>query len=311
MGRFAPTPSGDLHIGSLVAAVASAADAKHVGGQHRIRIDDIDPPRVVNGSIDRIQQALLHYRIPTDGDTLYQSECIEQYRCALHQLAQLDVLFACSCSRKTLKNGSVCVSSCRSVRIDTSDISIAEHLRRLCGNAAIRLDTSSSAVPISINVVDAVQTPLFIEHISQLGTPVLWRKDGYVSYLLATAVNDSDGITDVIRGADLWLETPTQQLLIQLLKRRVPRWGHVPCAVDQRLQKLGKQTRAASILPTAAGQTTLKSVRQPDRLALLNKVWTFLGQKPSKCGSLDEFWNHAAAHWSLDNIPALQSQLIE
>ena len=296
MGRFAPTPSGDLHIGSLVAAVASAADARRHGGQHRVRIDDIDPPRIVAGSAERIGQALMHFGVPIDGPIRKQSDSMAAYQQALLELAERDAVFACSCSRKLLHANNTCVAECRKLRL-TTDSSIAEQLHKLHDTAAVRLDTSYLDELNGLTVRDEIQASFCVEDLSTLGTPVLWRKDGYVSYLMATAIDDSGGITDVVRGADLWQETACQQLLMECLNRPVPRWAHVPCAVDDQDHKLGKQTRAASI-------------HDADPLTLLQKVWQFLGQQTQGCGSLEDFWAHAEATWSLDAVPRVLTQRI-
>lgn len=297
VGRFAPTPSGDLHIGSLVAAVASAADIKRHGGDHRIRIDDIDPPRLVEGSIDRICQVLPQFGIPIDGEIFRQSDSITRYQQALVELVERDAVFACTCSRKVLKANNVCAADCRNTRL-TTNRPIDEQLQQFLGRAAVRLDTDSLTDLDGLAVHDEIQSLQSIDDITTLGTPVVWRKDGYVSYMLATAIDDSDDITDVVRGADLWPESAHQQLIMECLKRRVPRWMHVPCAVDHQNNKLGKQTRAPSI-------------HNADPLTLLQKVWRFLGQPTPVCGSLEDFWAHAAATWSLESVPRASAQRID
>lgn len=291
VGRFAPTPSGDLHIGSLIAATASCADAMHQGGEHRIRIDDIDPPRIVAQSAERIIQALNRFDVQISGEVIYQSTRLEAYEQALNQLVQLDVVFACSCSRQTLHQGHTCQKTCVKNRLKTT-VPIRQQLNAHKGSAAIRLDTSHPYIQqlAPLRVIDRIQSNHCITDLNELGTPVVWRKDGYVSYLLATSVDDSEGITDVVRGADLWEGTRTQQLIIELLDRPVPTWAHVPCAVDEQQQKLGKQTRAASIHEAAA-------------LPLLQKVWTFLGQNPISCVTLEQFWTEAATAWAIDRVP--------
>ena len=297
MGRFAPTPSGDLHFGSLVAAFASAIDCKSLGGQHRIRIDDIDPPRVVDGSADRITQALNDFRVPIDGPICFQSGSIGRYQQALYHLIERDAVFICTCSRKSLGPNSTCVAQCRKNRLTTST-PVHEQLKRLVGYASVRLDSNSLTRLNGFVVYDCIQAPVCVENVVCVGTPVLWRKDGYVSYLLATAIDDSDNITDVVRGADLWQETASQQLLMECLNRPIPRWVHVPCAVDNNQQKLGKQTQAPSI-------------NGAEPLILLQKVWRFLGQPPLVCGSLEDFWMNAATAWSLDSVPRELAQQID
>ncbi len=295
VGRFAPTPSGDLHIGSLVAAVASAADIKHREGAHRVRIDDIDPPREVPGSTDRILHALVHFALPMDGPVIRQSEHLALYQEALDELIKNQQVFACTCSRKSLQDGQLCVASCHTKLLSVHE-PVNEQLKALRGEASVRLNTASLSG--SLVIKDEIQPNQYIDDVTKIGTPVIWRKDGYVSYLLATAVDDSNGITDVVRGADLWAETPAQQLVMDLLNRSVPQWAHVPCAVDEQNHKLGKQTRAAS-------------VHEADPLVLVQKVWQFLGQAPQVCGSLEEFWHNAAITWDREAVPQVLTQRIE
>jgi len=185
VGRFAPSPSGDLHLGSLVAAVASAADAKHQQGQHRVRIDDIDPPREVAGAADRIVAALHRFKVPIDAVPMQQSERINHYQQALRDLIELGHVFACACSRKALHQGQTCSHSCRQQPL-ANTAPIEQLLQATHHKAALRLDLSHTRLPASIAIVDRIQTAQTIYPAEVTATPVLWRKDGYVSYLLAT-----------------------------------------------------------------------------------------------------------------------------
>lgn len=293
-GRFAPTPSGDLHIGSLVAAVASAAHLRSLKGTHRLRIDDIDPPRIVAGSELRILQAVSDFGIPVDAPVVNQSDRYGHYQDALMNLITVDRVFACYCSRRDLSEGVACVSNCQRHRLD-NEKPITAWLSELQGKAAIRLDTSDLS---GFTVDDAIQNPVTVDDASTLGHPVIWRKDGLVSYLLATSVDDSDGISHVVRGADLWPGTAAQQTVTQLLQRPLAQWLHVPCAVDEHGQKLGKQTRAPSI-------------HSADPLTLLQQVWRFLGQHSFACGSLEEFWDLCPEHWCLTAVPTTTTQRID
>jgi len=278
-------------MGSLIAATASCADALHRGGAHRIRIDDIDPPRIVDGSAARIMSALKLFDVSVSGEPIYQSQRLSAYQDALQILAKLDVVFVCTCSRQTLYQGHICQHDCFRHRL-IPDAPIQEQLNIHKGRAAIRLDTSNATVQqqAPLNIFDRIQSQQSIDTVSELGTPVLWRKDGLVSYLLATSVDDSAGITDVVRGADLWQGTGTQQLLMELLGRPVPSWAHVPVAMDEQHQKLGKQTQAPSIHDAPA-------------LPLLQKAWQFLGQTPISCVTLEEFWTEAENSWAIHSVP--------
>ncbi len=293
-GRFAPTPSGDLHIGSLVAAVASAAHMRSLQGEHRLRIDDIDPPRIVAGSESRIVDAVSYFGIPVDGPVIKQSDRLARYQDALRTLASANRVFACYCTRRELDRGVNCVANCRQTRLDQTK-PIRDTLSELRDKAAIRLDTTGVSGFI---VDDVIQKAITVDDASSLGHPVIWRKDGLVSYLLATSVDDSDGISHVVRGADLWPGTAAQQIVTQLLDRPVPQWLHVPCAVDEHEQKLGKQTRAPSI-------------HNADALTLLQQVWQFLGQQPFACGSLEAFWDLCPELWCVTAVPTITTQRID
>ncbi len=295
LGRFAPTPSGDMHFGSLVAATASCADALNRGGEHWVRIDDIDPPRIVQGSAERIVHALERFGVTISGDIVFQSTRQNAYQDALQQLAELDVLFACACSRQSLFQGHSCQAGCKKNRIPPN-VPLRQQLEQLKNHAAIRLDTTHPRVKqcAPLSVTDRIQPVQNFPDLAVLGTPVLWRKDGLVSYLLATSIDDSNGVTDVVRGADLLAGSSAQQLIMELLMRPVPSWAHFPCAVDEHQQKLGKQTSAASI-------------HDAPPLPLLQKAWQFLGQTPIACVTLTEFWNEAADSWAISNVPKEQT----
>jgi glutamyl-Q tRNA(Asp) synthetase len=283
-GRFAPTPSGPLHFGSLVAAVASYLEARRHGGEWLVRIDDLDPPRVAPGAADDILRTLAACGLTWDGEVVRQSRRSEAYHAALHQLRRDHLLYPCACSRRDIADsalagveGPVYPGTCRS------------GLTRQRPARALRLDTRDGSIAFE----DALQGPVAQNIAADIGDFVLYRADRVFSYHLAVAIDDAQqGITDIVRGADLLPSTARQILLQRLLRLPTPRYAHLPIAVDQRGEKLSKQTGAA---PVDAGNP----------LPALIKSVQFLGHSPPQAagGSREEFWRWAMAEWRLERVP--------
>lgn len=236
-GRFAPTPSGPLHFGSLVAAVASYLDARSRGGQWLVRIEDIDTPRVVPGSADGILRTLERFGFEWDAPVLYQSTRIDAYREALDQLKRGGFVYPCSCSRATTAPCQ-CTSGPRwRLRFPGDDFTVL-------------------------------------------------RADGIFAYHLAVVVDDAyQGITDVVRGADLLDSTPRQVHLQKLLGLPAPRYIHVPVVTNEKGEKLSKQTLAPALDVNAA----------PD---LLIRALHFLHQDAPADDDLPSIWARAIRGYS-------------
>lgn len=247
-GRFAPSPTGPLHFGSLVAALGSYLDARSRGGRWLVRIEDIDPPREVAGAADDILRTLEVFGLHWDGEVLYQSTRIEAYCVALDRLRQVGQAYDCGCSRRDVAeagipgiDGPVYPGTCRAglpagkearaVRVRTDDSSI-DFSDRLQGWTEQRLDTLC-------------------------GDFVIRRADGLFAYQLAVVVDDAfQGVTDIVRGADLLDSTPRQIHLIRLLGLDQPSHAHLPLVTDAQGNKLSKQTGARP-LDTDRPQTAL------------------------------------------------------
>lgn len=232
VGRFAPTPSGPLHFGSLVAAVASYLDARSRGGRWLVRMEDIDTPRVVPGAADDILETLERFGFEWDGPVLYQSTRIDAYREALEQLKRAGAVYPCSCSRTTTAP-CTCTSGPRwRVRFPGDDFTVL-------------------------------------------------RADGIFAYQLAVVVDDAyQGITDVVRGADLLDSTPRQIHLQKLLGFPTPRYVHVPVVTNEKGEKLSKQTLAPALDVNAAPE-------------LLKAALRFLGQNVPADDDLRSIWARA------------------
>ena len=284
-GRFAPSPTGPLHFGSLVAAVASYLQARHHGGRWLLRVEDIDPPREVRGAADAILAALERHGLTWDGPLLYQSSRSEAYLDALAQLAQAGDSYPCGCSRSAIARiarpglaGPVYPGTCRAA----TPAPDRAH--------AIRLRTAGAVVAIE----DGHYGRLVIDLEREIGDFVLRRADGLFAYQLAVVVDDAaQGVTEVVRGADLLELTPAQVLLQRRLGVPTPTYLHHPLAAASGGAKLSKQTGAR---PLADGDP------RPDLLDAL----TFLGQAPPdglRASRLEDLWQWAMANWQPGRMP--------
>jgi glutamyl-Q tRNA(Asp) synthetase len=281
VGRFAPSPTGPLHFGSLVAAVASYLDARSNAGQWLLRIEDIDPPREQQGASSRIVDALQRYGFEWDGEIIYQSQNDDAHRSAVARLVELDLAYRCRCSRRTLADeprgplGTIYPGTCRN--------------GCEAGEAAIRVITNDKAIEVS----DALQGPISQRLESQSGDFVIRRRDGLIAYQLAVVVDDHlQGITDIVRGIDIIDSTPRQVWLQHLLGYDTPRYKHIPVITHPNGDKLSKLTGAEAIPLDAIESTLVKA------LAILGqKPPAGLGQK-----KLPEIWNWAFEHWKIDRL---------
>ena len=283
VGRFAPSPTGPLHFGSLVAAVASWLDARAAGGTWLLRMEDLDTPRTVAGAADAIQGALEAFGLAWDGEVTWQSRRTALYEAALEKLRRQGCVYGCRCTRREIADsalvgveGAVYPGTCRDRRIATGP-GVAE--RVLTNDAEIAFD-------------DRVQGRITQSVAAEVGDFVLRRRDGLFAYQLAVAVDDAgQGITDVVRGADLLLSTPRQIVLQRHLGLASPRYLHVPVAARNG-EKLSKQTLAPAV-----------DALRP--LPWLRATLRFLGQPPGEGGSAAEMLAIAASRWDPDRIPGV------
>jgi glutamyl-Q tRNA(Asp) synthetase len=223
-GRFAPSPTGPLHAGSLLTAVASFLDARAHDGRWLLRIEDIDPPREMPGASDRILAALTRHGLHWDGEVVWQSRRIAAYEEALASLDSQGLIFDCCCTRAELGPGGNCGERCR----PEPGQPVARRLRVREGLPGFD-DRFLGPQPAQPGRQDMV----------------LWRKDGLPAYQLAVSVDDGwQGISDVVRGADLLHATGVQRLLLAALGYQPPRYAHVPLLCNDDGRKLSKQTGA-------------------------------------------------------------------
>ncbi len=284
IGRFAPSPTGPLHFGSLVSAVGSYLQARKAGGKWLVRMEDLDLPRVVPGAADEILTTMEAFGLHWDGAVLYQNTRFEAYAAALQKLKSH--VYPCGCSRteifqRTAANGTptaIYPGTCRSGLPS--------------GKAARTLRVSTQGQTLSFH--DPVQG-VYQQNLEQdVGDFVIRRADGLFAYQLAVVVDDAEqGITEVVRGSDLLDSTPRQIFLQQLLGYRTPTYIHLPIVTNAEGQKLSKQTRADAL----------------DRNRPLPALWRaicFLGQQPPAGlleGDLPSFWRWAITNWDVTAIP--------
>ena len=278
-GRFAPSPTGPLHLGSLVAAVASYLDARHHGGTWLVRMENIDPPREPAGAADAILHSLQQHGLCWDEDILWQGDRSAAYEAALATLGANGHLFQCTCTRRAMGPSGSCAGQCRS-RQGALDSPAASRLA-VAATTDITFDDiwqGRQHWPLGQSVHDF---------------PVL-RKDGLYAYQLAVVVDDAEqGINHVIRGSDLLDSTPRQIYLQDLLGLATPTYGHFPVVLNREGYKLSKQTGALAIDDARASENL--------RLAL-----DLLRQEapPVDLETPEDLLGFAAASWSRAGIPA-------
>lgn len=262
IGRFAPSPTGDLHLGSLLAAVGSYLDARHHGGRWLVRMEDLDTPRVVPGSADRILRTLDGFGLQWDGAVIYQSQRNDVYVAALDQLQTAGLTFECSCSRRELagSDDSGYPGTCRA------------------GPTRPGVPTATRfRMPPEVVVFfdDAIQGRCSFRA-PELGDIVIRRKDGIIAYQLAVIVDDAgQHITNVVRGADLLPSTAWQILLQGALSLPRPAYAHLPLVVEQTQEKLGKSRHSVPVDPRRASAyltTVLRMLNHPPPPELENET---------------------------------------
>ncbi len=283
-GRFAPSPTGLLHAGSLTTAVGSYLQARTQGGEWLLRMEDLDPPREMPGASAAILRTLEALGFAWDGPVVYQSQRLDAYQQALDHLVAQQRAYPCACTRREIAlagqaglDGVVYPGTCRA-GLPAGRTGRAWRLR----------------VPAGLTrVVDGLHGPIEQDVLACVGDYVLKRADGLFAYQLAVVVDDAwQGVNAVVRGADLLDSTTRQIVLQQALGVATPSYVHLPVLVNAAGEKLSKQTLAPAIRPDAAAAEL--------RLAL-----TRLGHPPpADCGGLAELWAWALAHWQVSRVSA-------
>jgi len=284
-GRFAPSPTGPLHFGSMVAAVGSYLQARRQGGNWLVRMEDLDPPREIAGAAAEILRTLERFGLHWDGDVVYQSQRSEAYIETLERLSSNGLVYPCGCTRSEIaetapagRYGPIYQGICRQ--------GLSKHRQP----SALRVLTHDTPI-----IFDDALLGRFEQRIEkEIGDFVVRRADKLFAYQLAVVVDDAQQqITEVVRGADLLDNTPRQIHLQQLLALPTPRYVHLPLALTAEGQKLSKQTGAAGIHEL-----------RPQRV--LFQVLEFLNQQPPAelvDADLDDVWQWAIEHWRLAAVP--------
>jgi glutamyl-Q tRNA(Asp) synthetase len=285
-GRFAPSPTGPLHFGSLIAALASLCDARAHGARWLVRIEDVDVPRSVPQAGDDILRTLSRYGFAWDGEVLWQSTRTARYEAALARLVDARLAYPCACTRRELDGAPLGPGGDR-IYPGTCRGGVPAAIAGRDARAwRVRVDDADVAF------VDRLQGPQRQHLGREVGDFVVKRADGLYAYQLAVVVDDADqDVTDVVRGADLLASTPRQIHLAHLLGFAAPDYLHVPVAIDRDGQKLSKQTRAPAL---------------PDSpLPALLAAWRFLDQPmpPATPRDVASFWRHATSAWTPSRLP--------
>lgn len=269
IGRFAPSPTGSLHFGSLYTALASFLAAKSQQGLWCLRIDDLDAPRNKKGAVNSILTTLDAFGLYWDASVVYQSQCLDAYSAALDQLDSAHLIYPCTCSRKTLTT--VYSGLCRhQVTLPASPY-------------ALRLKTDNRLI-----IFDDLVQGLRQQNVAEYGDFIIKRKDHIFAYQFAVVIDDHlQHANHVLRGCDLLAETPRQIYQQQLLGLVTPTYLHVPIIVDEQGYKLSKQTHATAVEAKQAS-------------ALIFELLTLLKQNPPKelhNAPVTELLSWGIAHW--------------
>ena len=285
IGRFAPSPTGHLHIGSLLTAVASFLDAKANGGAWLVRMEDLDKPREVAGAADDILRTLDAFSLHWDGEVVYQSQRHALYRAALDELKRQNAVYPCYCSRKTVQengrqgiDGIIYNGNCRFRQPNNS----AQK------TPAWRIKTNNQPIVFEDKICGTQQQNIEQE----VGDFVLLRADGEWAYQLAVVVDDChQGVTHIVRGSDLLLSCPRQIYLYQQFNFRLPEYAHLPLLTNAWGQKWSKQTLAPKL-----------DLSQKEKL--LKQVLAYLGlPNPIPDENCNALLQWAILHWDINKVP--------
>lgn len=274
IGRFAPSPTGPLHFGSLLTAVASYCDAKANQGKWLVRIEDTDIPRIYPNSETHILSCIDAFQFEPDAEIIFQKDRLDIYEQVLEQLKQSQDIYACQCTRKMLGSNHIYAGTCRNLNLDFA-------------NQAIRLKVADQLICFQ----DRLQGQQCSNLQNELGDFVLKRRDGIISYQLAVVVDDYlQGITHVVRGADLLNNTARQIWLGSLLNYPVLNYMHLPLAMNDQGQKLSKQNLAQALDISQAPE-------------LLHQAILALGQASVELDQPRIMLQQAVQQWDVNLIP--------
>lgn len=289
-GRFAPSPTGPLHFGSLVAAVGSYLDARRAGGEWLLRIEDLDTPREVPGSADQIIATLDALGFQWAGAVLRQSSRRDAYEAATQQLINIGRAFHCSCTRSELQ---AVQTNLPARMLDGDELRYPGWCRSAPRESSRRTAVRLFVTPGETAVLDCIQGHLLVDVSAEVGDFVIRRRDQLHAYQLAVVVDDAfQGVTAIVRGADLLHSTPRQIILQQMLALPTPMYAHLPLATDANGIKLSKSAGAAAI-----------DIARPTEE--LWRALEFLQQTPPpelRRAGLATLWDWAIQHWQVKRL---------
>lgn len=291
VGRFAPTPSGCLHFGSLVAALGSYLVARQAGGRWFLRVEDLDPPREVKGAAAEILKTLQAFGFEWDGEVSYQSQRQQYYHQALEQLKQSGMVYACNCSRKQLqqRSGGVYDGHCRERKLDEAQ-DVAWRIR--FGEDFARF-------------TDRVLGDCCFDQPADIQDFVVRRRDGLFAYQLAVVVDDiAQGVTQVVRGADILDSTPRQNYLYQALGYKPPAYYHLPLVVDGQGEKLSKHKFSPAIGAHNASLWLVRALAHLGQLSLTESDKNLTGELVAELSAQapDKILRWALENWQLEKV---------
>lgn len=286
IGRFAPSPTGPLHFGSLLAAVASYCDTKANHGTWLLRMENLDQPREIQGAAETILTTLKLFGFVWDGDVMRQSKRSEAYQAALDHLLNKNLIYPCTCSRKEIADS----TSIRGIEGVIYPKTCLQHPVKNNTKPAYRIKSEDK----NIAFLDRIQGEIHQNIANDIGDFVLKRADGFFAYQLAVVVDDAEQkVTHIVRGADLLDSTPRQIYLQEKLSLPQPIYAHVPIICNANKEKLSKQTLAQAIHHESASELIIKALH-------------FLGQSPEDHltkAPPNFILEWAIAHWDLNKIP--------
>lgn len=289
IGRFAPSPTGPLHFGSLLSALASYLDARQQQGQWLVRMEDLDPPREQPGAADAILHALEMHGLKWDNQVIYQSQRHQAYEEALEQLHQAGLVYPCSCSRQRLQlTGGIYDGHCRRHPPPTAKPT-AQRLK-----VAALPPTAPADITPDIHFHDRIQGSQHQDLANDIGDFIVRRKDRLFAYQLAVVIDDiHQGITHIIRGSDLLDSTPRQLYLFTLLGASLPKYGHIPVALNREGHKLSKQNLSPALVANRASDNLWQAL-------------VFLQQSPPtelQGASVEDILDWTVIHWRAEALP--------
>lgn len=285
VGRFAPTPSGYLHFGSLLTAVASYLDARHHHGRWLVRLEDLDTPRNVAGASEHILRTLQAYGLHWDDEVLKQSDRLKSYQQTIDGWLNTGQAYYCDCSRRDIiAHDGVYPGTCRQRHLPAAP------------NHAIRVNVGQQPVRFK----DRLQS-LASQNLTKVAEDfIIRRRDGIIAYQLAVVIDDiAQGVTDIVRGADLLDSTPRQLCLYRLLQQPAPRYLHIPLIMRHDGEKLSKRLGSAPLEASQAAATLYRAlcILTPNPPASLLTA------------PVQQQLEWAVAHWQPQRLPAIRQML--